>query len=87
MDRLGCRNEDDLARELELPYKQSSFRTARRWWTGENAPGFDALMLMLSKAGLLDQAADEAWKGPSNPRPPLNPEDVVSESARRRRVA
>jgi hypothetical protein len=64
MKKLGLTRANELARVLELPpYSEGSVGNVRKWIRGEHGPSFDTTMLMLSKAGLLTDEADRAWKG------------------------
>lgn len=91
MERLDCETAGDLVRALGIsadrPYVAS---TAGKWLSGQSGPGFDDLMLMLSRARLLSADADAAWRGIERPVPSLEggagATPGVGESRSRRRA-
>jgi hypothetical protein len=64
MERLSLNSPAELAKALEMPpYSSGAINQVRRWIRGDHGPNFDYTMTMLSKAGLLSEEADRAWKG------------------------
>lgn len=63
MDRLNVHNARQLADALGMDDIDRE-RRVRRWINGESSPSFAYAMLMLSRAGLLADAAERAWASP-----------------------
>lgn len=84
MQRLGLSTAGDLARALDMPpYSESSMGLIRKWLRGDHGPRFETTMTLLSKAGLLTEEADRAWKG----LPPLSAEEEARAAAAEARRA
>lgn len=67
-ERLRAQGDTDLAGKLGItgdPARPNVVRTVSNWTRGKNAPQFTDLMNVLSRAGLLTEEADAAWRNPA----------------------
>jgi len=67
MNRLEASGPTELVVKLGITAEvPNAPRLAMNWINGINGPRFDYTMTMLSKAGLLTEEAERAWRGDSD---------------------